>query len=80
MTVIAMKRNYLLILLCTLVTIFVWTIDDLEIVERYLMFSGDNFSHGRIWTPITALLMHEDLIPLLGTYSFFTSLKTPLKM
>ena len=70
MTVTAMKRNYLLILLCILITFFVWTIDDLEIVEQYLMFSGDNFFQGRVWTPITALFIHGDLTHLLGNMFF----------
>ena len=65
-----MKRNYLLILLCILVTILVWNIDDLEIVEQYLMFSGDSFFQGRVWTPITALFIHGDLIHLLGNMFF----------
>lgn len=74
-TVTTMKKNYLLILLCILVSIFVWTVEyqnivKLETVERYLMFSGDNFFQGRIWTPVTALFVHGDLAHLIGNMFF----------
>lgn len=70
-----MKKNYLLILLCILVSIFAWTIEyqnivEQETVEQYLMFSGDNFFQGRIWTPVTALFVHGDLAHLVGNMFF----------
>jgi len=75
MTVTTMKKNYLLILLCIIVSIFVWTAEyqsivKRETVERYLMFSGDNLLQGRIWTPATALFVHGDPAHLIGNMFF----------
>jgi membrane associated rhomboid family serine protease len=67
---ITMKKNYLLILLCILVSIFAWTIEDQNIVEQFLMFSGDNFFQGKVWTPITALFVHGDPAHLVGNMFF----------
>jgi membrane associated rhomboid family serine protease len=67
---ITMKKNYLLILLCILVSIFAWTIEDQNIVEQFLMFSGDNFFQGKVWTPITALFVHDNLPHLVGNMFF----------
>ncbi|UCE28555.1 MAG: rhomboid family intramembrane serine protease [Candidatus Bathyarchaeota archaeon] len=65
-----MKKNYLLIFLCVFATVSVWAIDTPESVERHLMFSGDNFFQGRIWTPATALFIHGDLAHLFGNMLF----------
>ncbi len=65
-----MKKNYLLILLCILVSIFAWTIENQNIVEQFLMFSGDNFLEGKVWTPVTALFVHGDLAHLIGNMFF----------
>jgi len=65
-----MKKNYLLILLCILVSVFAWTIEDQNIVEQFLMFSGDNFFEGNVWTPVTALFVHGDLAHLIGNMFF----------
>jgi len=65
-----MKKNYLLILLCILVSVFVWTIGDQNIVTQFLMFSGDNFLEGKIWTPVTALFVHGDPAHLIGNMFF----------
>ena len=65
-----MKKNYLLILLCILVSVFAWTIEDQNIVEQFLMFSGDNFFEGNVWTPVTALFVHGDLTHLIGNMFF----------
>jgi len=65
-----MKKNYLLILLCILVSVFAWTIEDQNIVTQFLMFSGDNFLEGKIWTPVTALFVHGDPAHLIGNMFF----------
>lgn len=65
-----MKKNYLLILLCILVSVFAWTVEDQNIVKQFLMFSGDNFLEGKVWTPVTALFAHGDLTHLIGNMFF----------
>ena len=65
-----MKKNYLLILLCILVSVFAWTIEDQNIVKQFLMFSGDNFFEGKVWTLVTALFVHGDLAHLIGNMFF----------
>jgi len=65
-----MKKNYLLILLCILVSVFAWAIEDQNVVTQFLMFSGDNFLEGRIWTPVTALFVHGDFAHLIGNMFF----------
>ncbi|MDH5780749.1 MAG: rhomboid family intramembrane serine protease [Candidatus Bathyarchaeota archaeon] len=65
-----MKKNYLLILLCILVSIFAWTIEDQNTVEQFLMFSGDSFFQGKVWTSVTALFVHGDLAHLVGNMFF----------
>jgi len=65
-----MKKNYLLILLCILASVFAWTIEDQNIVEQLLMFSGDNFFQGKVWTSVTALFVHGDLTHLIGNMFF----------
>ncbi|TET27095.1 MAG: rhomboid family intramembrane serine protease, partial [Candidatus Bathyarchaeum sp.] len=65
-----MKKNYLLVLLCILVSVFAWTVEDQNIVEQFLMFSGDNFFEGKVWTPATALFVHGDLAHLIGNMFF----------
>ena len=37
---------------------------------NYLAFSGNNLLLGRVWTPITALLLHADLMHLAGNMIF----------
>ena len=65
-----MKKNYLLILLCILLSVFAWTIEDQNIVKQFLMFSGDSFFEGKVWTPVTALFVHGDLAHLVGNMFF----------
>lgn len=65
-----MKKVYWLILLCVLVSVFAWNIEEQSIVEQYLMFSGDNFFQGKVWTPVTALFVHGDWAHLIGNMFF----------
>lgn len=41
-----------------------------DLMMNYLAFSGENFFKGRVWTPITSLFLHGDLLHLLGNMLF----------
>ena len=62
-----MRATNILILLCVLVSLYSWTADPL-MVERNLVFSLTNVEEGRLWTIITAIFVHANLIHLLGKH------------
>jgi membrane associated rhomboid family serine protease len=41
-----------------------------DITIEYLAFSQENLLHGRLWTLVTALFLHGDLLHLLGNMMF----------
>ncbi|MEM2926375.1 MAG: rhomboid family intramembrane serine protease [Candidatus Bathyarchaeia archaeon] len=64
-----MRKTNLLILLCILATISNYFLDP-EFIVNYLAFSGNNILSGRLWTPITALFLHANIVHLLGNSVF----------
>ncbi len=60
-----MRVTNILILLCFLVSLYSWTANP-AFVERNLAFSAKNLLEGRVWTLITAIFVHANLIHLLG--------------
>ncbi len=64
-----MRVTNILILLCFLVSLYSWTANP-AFVERNLAFSAQNLLEGRVWTLITAIFVHANLIHLLGNMIF----------
>ena len=67
-----MRKINWIILLCILSSIFSWYLpsNEYETVLSYLSSSGDNLLQGKVWTPITALFLHADLMHLAGNMIF----------
>jgi membrane associated rhomboid family serine protease len=64
------KINWL-ILACILLSILSWLLSSTEYdISRFLAFSGENLRRGLIWTPLTALFLHSDLLHLGGNMLF----------
>jgi membrane associated rhomboid family serine protease len=64
-----MRATNILILVCVLISLYGWTADPL-FVEQNLVFSFKNLLEGRIWTVVTAIFVHSNLIHLLGNMIF----------
>jgi len=65
-----MRATNILILVCIGVSLYSWTLDPTN-VERNLGFSLTNLQQGRVWTLITAIFVHANLIHLIGNMIFF---------
>jgi len=63
-----MSKTNTLILLCVLISLFAWGTSDS--IARLLVFSTSGLIEGRIWTLVTALFVHADIIHLLGNMIF----------
>lgn len=64
-----MNKINLVIIACILVSILCWR-GRPDLVMEYLAFSGENLLKGRVWTLITSLFLHGDLLHLLGNMLF----------
>ena len=64
-----MRATNVLILACVLISIHGWTADP-AFVQQNLIFSLKNFLEGRVWTLVTAIFVHANLIHLLGNMIF----------
>ncbi len=63
---LAMRATYWLIIVCIAASLLTWNISNTE-YERllpYFVFSEQNLLQGRVWTLITALFIHSDIIHL----------------
>ena len=61
-----MRATYWLIIVCIAASLLTWNIANTE-YERwlpYFVFSEQNLLQGRVWTVITALFIHSDIIHL----------------
>ncbi len=67
-----MRRINIVILLCILSSVLFWSVSPSEsdAVFNYLVFSGDNLLQGKVWTLVTALFLHADLLHLAGNMIF----------
>jgi membrane associated rhomboid family serine protease len=63
------KINYV-ILACILVSLLFWIANYIGVNVDLWAFSTDNLLAGRVWTPITALFIHADLLHLAGNMIF----------
>lgn len=64
-----MKRTNMLIILCVFVSLFYWLVDP-TIAEQFLVFRASDFLRGKVWTVITALFIHVNLLHLIGNILF----------
>ncbi|MGA2462461.1 MAG: rhomboid family intramembrane serine protease [Candidatus Bathyarchaeia archaeon] len=64
-----MRATNILILICILVSLYSWTVDP-AFVESNLAFSLKNVLEGRLWTVVTAIFVHANLLHLLGNMIF----------
>jgi membrane associated rhomboid family serine protease len=63
------KINWVIIA-CILVSVTFWLADSTESSAQYLAFSTSNLLNGRIWTLVTALFLHADILHLAGNMIF----------
>jgi len=63
------KINWVIIA-CILVSVTFWLADPAESSAQYLAFSTSNLLNGRIWTLVTALFLHADILHLAGNMIF----------
>lgn len=64
-----MKTNSLLILACIGASFWAWQLDP-AIAQNHLIFSLNNLENGRVWTLVTALFVHGNMLHLFGNMLF----------
>ena len=67
-----MRATNVLILLCCLASLFAWYVGSKNpvLVQEYFAFSLKNLEAGRIWTLVTGIFVHANLIHLVGNMIF----------
>ena len=64
-----MRATNVLILICIIASLYAWTANP-TFVTNNLVFSYNNLLQGRVWTLITAIFVHANIIHLLGNMVF----------
>ena len=64
-----MRKINFVIITCIIISLIFWLLDP-EIAIKYLAFSGVNHLKGRVWTLVTSLFLHGDIIHLAGNMFF----------
>jgi membrane associated rhomboid family serine protease len=62
------KINFVIIF-CILFSLISW-LSNPDFIFQYLAFSGNNLLMGKVWTLITSLLLHGDILHLAGNMLF----------
>ena len=65
-----MNRINLIILACVLVSVVVWIADSDGLNTGFLAFSTNNLLSGKVWTLVTSLFLHADILHLGGNMIF----------
>jgi membrane associated rhomboid family serine protease len=73
-----MKKINILIFLCIFISFFYWFINP-EFVDEKLIFRAIVFLNGNLWTPITALFVHSNIIHLISNIFFLYSFGNTLE-
>ena len=68
----SMRSVNWIIIVCILSSQLVWytSLYEKDLMLGYLAFSRDSVLQGRVWTPVTALFLHNDLLHLGGNMIF----------
>ena len=66
---LGMRVTTVLILLCFLASLYAWTANPVT-VQNDLVFSLSNLLAGRVWTVVTAIFVHANLLHLVGNMIF----------
>jgi len=67
---IGVNKTNLIIIACIIASLLYWFTGNPELTTEYLAFSGENLLKGRVWTLVTALFLHADLMHLAGNMLF----------
>ena len=70
---LTLRKINLVIVVCILVSFVSWLVSmfsNTDVVLDYLAFSGDNILRGRVWTLVTSLFLHADILHLAGNMLF----------
>ncbi len=78
-----MNKINLVIISCVLVSVLWWLTGPNDVVTEYLAFSENNLLQGRVWTVVTGLFLHANLVHLAGNmlflYVFGNTLENEIK-
>ena len=64
-----MRKINFVIITCILVSLVFWLLNS-DTLAEYLAFSGVNLLNGRLWTLVTSLFLHADILHLAGNMLF----------
>ena len=64
-----MRKINIVIVACILISLVFW-LSDPDVLVEWLAFSGVNLLNGRVWTLVSSLFLHGDILHLVGNMLF----------
>jgi len=64
-----LRKINIVIVACILVSLVFW-LSDPDVLVEWLAFSGVNLLNGRVWTLVSSLFLHGDILHLVGNMLF----------